>query len=103
MVLSKGPFVVHDRDEAAAILELWIRSWEPNVNPDYVKQVTRLAANHFQFTQPQDDRRLCGLGLGYFRHRFDKGPFTWERQLPPGYEALCPPEKVKEVLAACLG
>jgi hypothetical protein len=103
MVLSKGPFTVRSRDEAAAIVEIWIKSAEGNVNPDYVKTVLKLAGDRFNFSQEQDNRRLCGLGLGYFRHRFDKGPFTWNRELPPGYAALCPPEKVEQVLAACLG
>ena len=103
MVLSKGPFTVRSRDEAAAIIKIWITSFEANVNPDYVTTVQKLTGDRFSFSQEQDNRRLCGLGLGYFRHRFFKGPFTWERELPPGFAALCPPEKVQQVLSACIG
>ena len=50
---------------------------EANVNPLAVKRFIGLKDGAFRNSDPGMTRKLCGLGLGFFRHRLGGGPFRW--------------------------
>jgi hypothetical protein len=77
MVVQKGPWTVQDKAEAEAILVHWLQSREANVAPPAVKRFIVLKDGAFVNTDPGMDRKLCGLGLGFFRERLKGGPFRW--------------------------
>jgi len=77
MVASNGPWTVSDKVEAHAIVMHWLGSPEANVNPMAVKAFITLKDGAFTNSDPGMTRKLCGLGLGFFRHRLGGGAFRW--------------------------
>jgi len=77
MVVRKGPWTVNNNSEAEAVLLHWLQSREANVAPMAVKRFIALKNGEFVNTDPGMDRKLCGLGLGFFRERLKDGPFRW--------------------------
>lgn len=93
MVAGNGPWKVKDRSEAFAVLMNWLGSPEANVNPMAVKRFVALADDELTNSDPGMVRKLCGLGLGFFRHRLAGGPFRWpeagpSRNTPQELEAV---------------
>jgi hypothetical protein len=79
LVVQKGPWKVKDGIEAEAILMHWLQSPEANVAPLAVKRFIALQSGAFVNADPGMDRKLCGLGLGFFRERLKGGPFRWSQ------------------------
>jgi hypothetical protein len=77
MVARNGPWTVSDKAEAHAIVMHWLRSPEANVNPMAVQRFITLKDGAFTNRDPGMTRKLCGLGLGFFRHRLGGSPFRW--------------------------
>jgi len=77
MVAGNGPWQVTDTSEAYAVVMQWLRSPEANVNPMAVKRFIALKDGAFMNSDPGMTRKLCGLGLGFFRHRLAGSPFRW--------------------------
>ena len=50
-------------------------------------------------SDPGMTRKLCGLGLGFFRHRFAGGPFRWPEPGPVMY----PQAQLEEVARGVVG
>ena len=82
MVARNGPGEVQDKSEAYAVVMQWLRSPEANVNPMAVQRFIALKDGAFANSDPGMLRKLCGLGLGYFRHRLAGGPFRWPEPGP---------------------
>src|SRR5262245_33755973 len=82
MVAHNGPWSVTDKSEAYAVVMHWLGSPEANVNPMAVKQFINLKDGAFTNSDPGMTRKLCGLGLGFFRHRLAGGPFRWPEPGP---------------------
>ena len=85
--VTMGPWDVKDREEAEAILMLWLSSPQANINIRAVQQLWTLRGLRFEDSGTDEQRRgmggalgrkLCGLALGYFRHRLAGGPFRWD-------------------------
>jgi hypothetical protein len=99
MAVQKGPWTVKNKSEAEAILMHWLQSWEANVAPMAVKRFIALKDGAFVNTDPGMDRKLCGLGLGFFRERLKDGPFRWEQSDP----SWNPPQLLQDVVKTVLG
>lgn len=85
MVARDGPWKVTDKSEAHAVLMRWLESPEANVNPMAVRRFIKLQDGAFINGDPGMTRKLCGLGLGFFRHRLADGPFRWPAPGPVMY------------------
>lgn len=83
MVANNGPWSVQDSSEAYAVVMHWLGSPEANVNPAAVKRFIAVRDGAFANSDPGMVRKLCGLGLGFFRHRLAGGPFRWPEPGPP--------------------
>jgi len=83
MVAMDGPWTVKDKSHASAVVMEWLRSPQANVNPMAVKAFVTLKDGAFTNSDPGMVRKLCGLGLGFFRHQLEGGPFHWEDSGPP--------------------
>ena len=99
MVASNGPWTVADKSEAYAVMMHWLKSPEANVNPMAVKAFISLKDGAFVNTDPGMTRKLCGLGLGFFRHRLAGGPFRWPAPGP----TLYPDQQLEDVGRAVVG
>lgn len=99
MVVHNGPWVVSSEEEAHAILMQWLGSAEANVNPMAVKQFISFKDGAFSNRDPGMTRKLCGLGLGFFRHRLAGGPFRWPAPGPIMYSV----EQLEDVARFVVG
>jgi hypothetical protein len=77
MVTRNGPWQASDRAEAYAVVLTWLGSRQANVNPKAVARFITLQNDAFLNSDPGMTRKLCGLGLAFFRHRLAGGPFQW--------------------------
>jgi len=77
MVAREGPWKVENKSEAFEVLMQWMQSKQANVNPMAVKHFIQLNESRFVDSGLGKDR-LCGLGLGFFRHRLAGMCFQWE-------------------------
>ena len=98
-VARNGPWKVKDTAEAEAVLMHWMRSKEANINPLAVKAFLRLRNGELVNMDPGMERKLCGLGLGFFRHRLPNGPYHWG---PPGPERH-PAQTLQDVVKSVIG
>ena len=96
MVARNGPWEVTDKSEAYAVVMQWLESREANVNPMAVKRFIAMKDGVFTNTDPGMTRKLCGLGLAFFRHRLAAGPFRWSEPGPSMY----PIQQLEEVARA---
>jgi hypothetical protein len=103
--VALGPWNVRDKAEAEAILQIWMGSLQANINPMAVRQLWTLRSLTFDHAGTDEqrgrmggtlDRKLCGLALGYFRHRLQGGPFQWHE----GPDPFNTPEAIEEVVRA---
>jgi hypothetical protein len=99
LVACNGPWQVTDKSEAHAVLMNWLGSPEANVNPMAVKRFIALSDGAFTNSDPGMNRKLCGLGLGFFRHRLAGGPFRWPEPGPTMYST----EQLEEVARDVVG
>jgi len=99
MVARNGPWNVTGKPEAYAVLMHWLESPEANVNPLAVSRFITLQDGAFINSDPGMIRKLCGLGLGFFRHRLAKGPFQWPAPGP----VLHSRQQLEEVARALVG
>jgi hypothetical protein len=99
MVAQKGPWKVKDRAEAAEILMHWMKSPEANINPMAVKQFIKFKNDELVNTDPGMERKLCGLGLAFFRQRLADGPFHWGSSGPQRN----PDQTYQDVVTGVLG
>jgi len=99
LVAGNGPWTVTDTAEAHDIVMHWLGSPEANVNPMAVKQFITLKDGAFTNSDPGMTRKLCGLGLGFFRHRLKGGPFRWPEAGPTMYSV----EQLEEVARVVVG
>jgi hypothetical protein len=81
MVARDGPWKVEDKSEAFKVLMHWMQSKQANINPMAVKNFIKLDESRFIDSGLGRDQ-LCGLGLGYFRHRLADTCFRWEAPDP---------------------
>ena len=77
MVAREGPWKVEGKLEALEVLIEWMHSKQANVNPMAVKHFITLNGSRFVDSGLGKDK-LCGLGLGFFRHRLTGTCFRWE-------------------------
>ena len=82
MVAKNGPWTVKDKSHAYAVVMQWLRSPQSNVNPMAVKAFVALKDGAFTNSDPGMVRKLCGLGLGFFREQLPGGPFHWDDSEP---------------------
>jgi len=82
-VARNGPWKVKDRAEAADILMQWMKSSSANINSMAVKRFIRFKNDELVNTDSAMERKLYGLGLGFFKQRLAGGPFNWG---PPGIQ-----------------
>ena len=82
MVAKNGPWTVKDKSHAYAVVMQWLRSPQANVNPMAVKRFVTLKDGEFINSDPGMIRKLCGLGLGFFREQLAGGPFQWDDSGP---------------------
>jgi hypothetical protein len=99
MVALNGPWNVQDKSEAYAVVMQWLGSSEANVNPMAVKRFIALRDGAFTNSDPGMVRKLCGLGLGFFRHRLAGGPFRWPEPGPPRHAI----QELEEAARAVVG
>lgn len=99
MVVRGGPWNVTDKSEAYAILMHWMESPEANINPLAVQRFITLKDGAFANSDPGMTRTLCGLGLGFFRHRVAGGPFHWR---PPG-PVMYSRQQLEDIARAVVG
>ena len=70
-----------------------------NVAPVAVRRFIALKNGAFANADPGMDRKLCGLGLGFFRERLKDGPFLWQ-QSDPSWNS---PELLEDVISTVVG
>jgi len=99
MVARDGPWKVSDKSEAYSVLMHWLESPEANVNPTAVSRFITLQDGAFINGDPGMKRKLCGLGLGFFRHRLAEGPFRWPAPGPVMYTR----QQLEEVARGVVG
>ena len=99
MVAGNGPWTVRDKDEARAVLLEWLRSPQANINPAAVKRFITLTDGTFTNSDPGMIRKLCGLGLGFFRRRLSKGPYQWSEAGPQRHSD----QEIEDVVRSVLG
>jgi len=99
MVVRNGPWNVKDKSEAYSVLMHWMESPEANVNPIAVQRFITLKDYAFASSDPGMTRKLCGLGLGFFRHRLAGGHFQWRAPGPVMYSK----QQLEEVARAVVG
>lgn len=99
MVATDGPWTVDDTAQAYAVLMQWLSSPQANINPMAVKRSIVLGDGAFTNSDPRMVRKLCGLGLGFFRHRFAGGPYRWEDPGPSRHTV----QQLEEVARAVVG
>ena len=89
-----GPWKVEDASEAFQVLMRWMENRQANINPMAVKHFIKFKGSALEDTGLGQDY-LCGLALGFFRHRLAGSCFAWnppdpvyanlpDLNLPPG-------------------
>jgi hypothetical protein len=99
MVVRNGPWDVKDKSEAYSVMMHWMESPEANINPMAVQRFITLKDCAFANSDPGMTRKLCGLGLGFFRHRLAGGPFQWPKPGPVMHSR----QQLEEVARAVVG
>ena len=107
MVARDDLVKVEDKSEAFQVLMRWMENKQANINPMAVKHFIKLNASGFMDTGLGRDR-LCGLGLGFFRHRLNGTCFQWEPPDPvylkyANQKAVPGQETIEEVARAVIG
>ena len=77
MVARGAPWKVQDASEAFQILMRWMETRHANINPMAVKHFIKFQESALVDSGLGQDY-LCGLGLGFFRHRLAGSCFTWD-------------------------
>jgi hypothetical protein len=77
MVAENGPWPVKDRGDAFDLVMTWIQSPQANINPMAVGRFVSVRDGAFVNSDAGMVRKLCGLGLAYFRRRLPDGPYQW--------------------------
>jgi len=107
MVARGGSWKVEDASEAFQILMRWMENRQANINPMAVKHFIKFKESAFEDTGLGQDY-LCGLGLGFFRHRLAGSCFTWDPPdpvyaEPPNLKLLPGQLSREEVARAVIG
>ena len=102
MAAREGPWKVADKAEAYEVLMQWMHSRQANMRAMAVRQFVKFEGSRF-INSGLDRDRMCGLGLGFFRHRLANSCFQWEAP-DPAYvnlvsQTLLPGQETPEEVA----
>jgi hypothetical protein len=97
-VAKNGPWEVKDKAEAADVLMHWMKCPASNINPMAVKRFIQFKNGELVNTDPGMERKLSGLGLGFFRRSLAGGPFGWGPTGPQRHPEQTYQDVVKTVL-----
>jgi hypothetical protein len=104
-VLSNGPWVARDRDEAAAVVRNMLDRRSANINEAFVRVAVRVEGGRI-VTQPSFDQpptKHFALGMELFRLRFANGPWDVKTVSAVDYYGMLTEAQKDEVMKAVLG